>query len=61
MRCPVCNTVLSPGNNTAYLPFCSKRCQLIDLGDWLNENHRIPSDTNESEWEDLDNEGDLAH
>jgi hypothetical protein len=23
-------------------PFCSERCKLIDLGDWLEENHRIP-------------------
>jgi len=22
-------------------PFCSKRCRLIDLGDWLDEKHKI--------------------
>jgi endogenous inhibitor of DNA gyrase (YacG/DUF329 family) len=22
-------------------PFCSKRCQMIDLGNWLNEEYRI--------------------
>ena len=22
-------------------PFCSKRCQMIDLGKWLNEEYRI--------------------
>ena len=22
-------------------PFCSKRCQLIDVGDWADENHKI--------------------
>jgi endogenous inhibitor of DNA gyrase (YacG/DUF329 family) len=22
-------------------PFCSERCRLIDLGEWLNESHRI--------------------
>jgi endogenous inhibitor of DNA gyrase (YacG/DUF329 family) len=25
-------------------PFCSERCKLIDLGEWLTENHRIPGD-----------------
>lgn len=25
-------------------PFCSKRCQLIDLGEWAAESHRIPTD-----------------
>ena len=22
-------------------PFCSERCRLIDLGEWLDEGHRI--------------------
>jgi endogenous inhibitor of DNA gyrase (YacG/DUF329 family) len=22
-------------------PFCSERCRLIDLGEWLDETHRI--------------------
>ncbi len=24
------------------MPFCSKRCQHIDLGMWLNESYRLP-------------------
>jgi hypothetical protein len=24
-----------------WFPFCSERCRLIDLGQWLNEDHRI--------------------
>lgn len=29
-----------------FFPFCSRRCKLIDLGQWLDEKHRIsePSD-----------------
>ncbi len=23
-------------------PFCSSRCQLVDLGHWLDESYRIP-------------------
>ncbi len=30
----------SPGRST-YRPFCSKRCQLLDLGAWADESHRI--------------------
>ena len=26
-------------------PFCSKRCQLIDLGEWAAEEKAIPCDT----------------
>ena len=28
-----------------YKPFCSERCRLIDLGDWLLEKHAIPDTT----------------
>ena len=28
-----------------FRPFCSKRCQLIDLGEWAAEEKAIPSDT----------------
>ena len=24
-----------------FFPFCSERCKLIDLGKWLDEEHRI--------------------
>lgn len=29
---------------SAYKPFCSERCKLIDLGDWLLEKHVIPGE-----------------
>jgi endogenous inhibitor of DNA gyrase (YacG/DUF329 family) len=28
--------------NARWRPFCSKRCQLIDLGEWFDEKHRVP-------------------
>ena len=39
--CPICNkqTVLSESN--LFRPFCSKRCRLIDLGQWINESYSI--------------------
>ncbi len=40
-RCPGCGKPFQPLENSPYRPFCSERCQLIDLGDWLTENHRI--------------------
>ncbi len=27
-----------------YFPFCSKRCKLVDLGKWFNEEHRMPGE-----------------
>lgn len=42
LRCPVCRKPVAWKPASAYRPFCSKRCQQIDLGDWAAENHRIP-------------------
>ncbi len=28
--------------DSRWRPFCSKRCQLIDLGEWFEEKNRIP-------------------
>ncbi len=41
VNCPTCQKkVLWLAENTER-PFCSKRCKLIDLGDWAAENHKI--------------------
>lgn len=42
VTCPNCKalSIFSPQN--PYRPFCSERCKMIDLGDWANENYRIP-------------------
>lgn len=36
-KCPICQKPVVP----KYRPFCSQRCQQIDLGRWLGENYRI--------------------
>jgi len=28
----------------AFRPFCSKRCKLLDLSRWLNEEYRVPAE-----------------
>lgn len=43
-RCPSCKQLFDPLVDKACLPFCSDRCRLIDLGAWLNEEHRIPAE-----------------
>lgn len=44
VKCPTCQTVVVWNESAKHRPFCSKRCQLIDLGQWANEEHSIPSD-----------------
>ncbi len=39
-KCPVCG---KPAD-TKHRPFCSKRCADIDLGRWLKEGYRVPTD-----------------
>lgn len=44
MHCPTCKQPIDAEKMADWLPFCSRRCQLIDLGDWLSERHRIPQE-----------------
>jgi endogenous inhibitor of DNA gyrase (YacG/DUF329 family) len=38
--CPICGKPASMKTR----PFCSPRCRDIDLGRWLKDSYRIPSD-----------------
>jgi endogenous inhibitor of DNA gyrase (YacG/DUF329 family) len=40
VRCPTCHAETAWDNNP-HRPFCSDRCQLIDLGAWAEEKYRI--------------------
>ncbi|MEE9331205.1 MAG: DNA gyrase inhibitor YacG [Methylophilaceae bacterium] len=42
VMCPNCKKMAEFSPNNRYRPFCSERCKMIDLGDWANENYRIP-------------------
>ncbi|MEC4680686.1 MAG: DNA gyrase inhibitor YacG [Nitrospirota bacterium] len=42
-KCPTCCKVISWEGN-AFRPFCSKRCQMIDLQGWFGERYCIPQD-----------------
>ena len=45
--CPTCQRAVEWSHASPYRPFCSKRCQLIDLGEWANEEKRIASTENQ--------------
>ncbi|HUS31718.1 MAG TPA: DNA gyrase inhibitor YacG [Kofleriaceae bacterium] len=46
-RCPTCRGVSLKEANKVF-PFCSNRCQLIDLGRWLDEDYRVPEESDAS-------------
>ncbi len=41
MRCPVCRRETVWENNE-WRPFCSERCQQVDLGRWASGDYCIP-------------------
>jgi len=38
-KCPTCRKPVKASSK--FQPFCSERCRLIDLGDWISGNYRI--------------------
>lgn len=43
VRCPICGKRFDSAATEA-MPFCSTRCQQIDLSRWLNEEYSVPDD-----------------
>lgn len=41
--CPMCGEPAEWDGNPSR-PFCSERCRLIDLGEWMSERHVIPGE-----------------
>lgn len=39
--CPTCKKQVNWDKSSPFRPFCSKRCKLIDLGEWANETNTI--------------------
>jgi endogenous inhibitor of DNA gyrase (YacG/DUF329 family) len=42
--CPVCQKLVPPKREALAFPFCSERCQLVDLGTWLDGGYAIPAE-----------------
>jgi endogenous inhibitor of DNA gyrase (YacG/DUF329 family) len=53
--CPICKTLIEAApEEQPFRPFCSKRCKLADLDNWLSGAYRIstplkPSDLDDDE------------
>lgn len=57
VKCPRCKAEVTWDNNP-HRPFCSDRCQLIDLGAWADERYRIPGGILEDESDQVDDDSD---
>ena len=54
VACPTCKKLVTYDINNPFRPFCSQRCKMIDLGDWANENYRIPDNKPPELTDDID-------
>jgi endogenous inhibitor of DNA gyrase (YacG/DUF329 family) len=53
LTCPICKTVIDDApEDLPSRPFCSQRCKLADLHNWLSDAYRISSSVGPDELED---------
>ena len=50
--CPICQQTV--GGNLSSFPFCSDRCRMIDLGNWLKGGYVISRPIEQSDLEQSD-------
>ena len=58
VACPNCRKPVHWSPTNRYRPFCSQRCQMIDLGAWASEDYRIPENDVNVDTEPSDEEQD---
>ncbi len=58
-RCPTCGARFNIALTEA-MPFCSTRCQQVDLGRWMNEEYGLPVEPDEDAWDMEESSNDLV-
>ena len=54
VKCPQCKTPVKWSEDNSFRPFCSKRCQLLDLGAWASGRNKIAGSSLFDPEEDLE-------
>jgi len=44
VKCPTCQQPVQWLPEQLFKPFCSERCKMVDLGEWVMEAKRIPGE-----------------
>ena len=52
INCPTCQKIVPWTESEIYRPFCSRKCQLIDFGEWASERHSIPAEEPPDEFDE---------
>ena len=42
VKCPTCKKIVEYTAGNVFRPFCSERCQVLDLGAWADELYVVP-------------------
>lgn len=61
IKCPECGKTTEYSSVNEYRPFCSERCKLIDLGEWIEGRYSIESEENDHMSESLPEESNTRH
>ena len=61
VSCPTCRAAVPWSSESLFRPFCSRRCKLIDLGEWVSEGYRVPSEGDVPAEADLYADPDSGH
>jgi uncharacterized protein len=48
-RCPICKEPVKARAENRAFPFCSPRCKQVELGKWLNEEYRVPTEEDDED------------
>ncbi len=54
VNCPTCQKIVPWNETEPFRPFCGKKCQLIDFGEWAAERHAIPAEKPLAEFDEDD-------
>jgi len=61
IKCPECGKATEYSLENQYRPFCSQRCRLIDLGEWIEGKYKINSEESYQNSESLQEESNTKH
>ena len=61
VKCPECGNATEYSPENEYRPFCSKRCKLIDLGEWIEGRYKINLEENSQGSQYMEDESGTKH
>lgn len=52
VNCPTCGKRIE-WSESEFRPFCSEKCKLLDLGEWIDGNYALPDESAQLSEEDM--------